>query len=451
MKTRLLLVLAVLTATPVFAQLAAPNAAGAAIGHLHINATDMDVQSRFWTTVGGTIVHREKITMVQFPGIYVLLRKQESTGGSVGSTINHFGFYVRDFAGSVTRWKAAGLNWEPVNNPQVGQGFLNGPDGVRVEIYENRSIPTPMQMHHIHLMVPDPLEAQRWYMQTFGATAGKRAQFETVNVPGTEITLSKAAAPQAPTKGRSVDHMGFEVTNIDAFVARLQAAGIKTDAAIRNSANASGLRIVYITDPWGTEIELTEGLAAALPPAYPRPGAEKPVLENDRVLVWAITWLKQEYPLHRHPYDLIGVYYTPGERLIVSENGTRRPVHTEAWETVFQSKGVIHVEEGASDSPLRAIFVEMKEPAALGVVATTTTPPAFPRAGARPLRDNERSIAWEFVPAPGVEPAPHRHLRDAVVVSFTGQTPRVSYVTRGTVHTDEGTAGADRAYVFELK
>ena len=110
-------------------------------------------------------------------------------------------------------------------------------------------------------MLPDPLAAQKWYMQNFGATAGKRGQFDTANVPGTEITLGKVDMPQAPTKGRSVDHIGFEVRNIDAFVAKLQAAGIKTDAPIRNSANASGLRIVYVTDPWGTEIELTEGLA----------------------------------------------------------------------------------------------------------------------------------------------------------------------------------------------
>jgi catechol 2,3-dioxygenase-like lactoylglutathione lyase family enzyme len=261
MKTRLLLALTVLTATPALAQLAPPNAAGVTIGHIHINATDVDAQSRFWTSVGGRIVQREKLTMVQFPGIYILLRKQDPTGGTVGSTVNHFGFYVRDFAASVARWKAAGLTWEPVNNPQVGQGFLTGPDAVRIEIYENKSIPTPMQMHHIHLFVTDPQEAQKWYGRTFGATAGKRAQYETANVPGTEITLAKADAPQAPTKGRSVDHIGFEVSNIDAFVAKLQAAGIKTDAAVRNSANASGLRIVYITDPWGTEIEITQGLA----------------------------------------------------------------------------------------------------------------------------------------------------------------------------------------------
>src|SRR5436190_6003855 len=148
--------LTALTATPAFAQLAPANSLGATIGHIHINAGDVDVQSKFWTQVGGTIVQREKLTMVQFPGIYILLRKQASTGGTVGSTINHFGFYVKDFAGSVAKWKAAGLTWEPANNPNVGQGFLTGPDSVRIEIYENKTIATPMAMHHIHLMVPDP-------------------------------------------------------------------------------------------------------------------------------------------------------------------------------------------------------------------------------------------------------------------------------------------------------
>ena len=259
MKTPLLLAITALAVAPAFAQLAAPNAAGVAIGHIHLNASDVDTQVKFWTQVGGKIVQREKITMAEFPGIYILIRKQDYSGGSVGSTINHFGFYVRDFEPSVAKWKAAGLTWEPVKNPNVGQGFLTGPDNVRIEIYENKAISTPMAMHHIHLFVTDPLGAQKWYIQNFGATAGKRGMYDTANVPGTEITLAKSEA-QAPTKGRSVDHMGFEVQDIDAFVAKLQAANIKTDAAIRNSANASNLRIVYVTDPWGTEIEITQGL-----------------------------------------------------------------------------------------------------------------------------------------------------------------------------------------------
>src|SRR5947208_1253878 len=119
------------------------------------------------------------------------------------------------------------------------------------------------------------------------------------------------------------------------------------------------------------------GQTTPLPPAYPRPGTTK-VFENNRVLVWDISWLKQQYPLHRHPYDLTGVYYTDGDRMIVSQQGERRPVHTAAWETAFQLKGVTHIEEGASDSPLRAVFAELKEPAPSGAMEKSTGPAAFP-------------------------------------------------------------------------
>jgi catechol 2,3-dioxygenase-like lactoylglutathione lyase family enzyme len=261
MKLRSLLALAAVTVAPAFSQLAAPNSAGVAFGHVHINTSDVNNQVVFWALVGGKIVQREKITMAQFPGGYILLRKQDPTGGTVGSSINHIGLYVRDFKTSVDKWKAAGIKWEPVNNPNVGQGFLTGPDNVRVEIYENKSLTTPFAIHHMHLFVPDLLEAQKWYVTNFGATAGKRGNFATATVPGAEITLAKSEL-QAPSKGRSVDHIGFEVKNIDAFVAKLKAAGIKTDGDIRNSALASGLRIVYVTDPWGTQIEITEGLSS---------------------------------------------------------------------------------------------------------------------------------------------------------------------------------------------
>ena len=188
---------------------------------------------------------------------------------------------------------------------------------------------------------------------------------------------------------------------------------------------------------------------APLPPAYPRSGTTK-LLDNNRVQVWDISWLKQQYPLHRHRYDLTGVYYTDGDRVIVSQAGDRRPVHTAAWETAFQLKDVTHIEEGASDQPLRAVFAELKEPAALGVVDTATTPVAFPNGIAKQLRDNERSTLWEFVPVPAGG-ALHRHQRDAVVIAFARKTPKVSFVTRGTVHANEGVAGADRLYVIELK
>jgi len=198
---------------------------------------------------------------VQFPGIYIILRKQPSTGGTVGSRVNHFGFHVKDMDASVAKWKAAGLKIENGNNPK--QVFLTAPDDIRVEILEDPSIPGPIAMHHIHLFLPDAQAAQAWYVKNFGAVAGKRGAFDTANVPGAEIAFTKNEMPLAPTKGRSVDHIGFEVKNIDEFVAKLEKAGVPIETQIRGSANASRLRIAYIMDPWGTYIELTQGLTPA--------------------------------------------------------------------------------------------------------------------------------------------------------------------------------------------
>jgi catechol 2,3-dioxygenase-like lactoylglutathione lyase family enzyme len=261
MSIRPLFALAIFAVVPVSAQLAAPNSSGAAIGHIHLNVRDIDAQQRFWTLVGGTPVNNEKLQMMQFPGIYIILRKQDSTGGTVGSVVNHFGLHVKSLDEFLPKWKAAGIKIEAGNNPK--QMFLTAPDDIRVEIIEDASISAPVTMHHIHLFVPDPPAAQAWYVKNFGATAGKRGQFDTATVPGAEIALTKSETPLIPSKGRSVDHIGFEVKSIDQFVKKLEGEGIHTEAAIRNSANAANLRIAYIMDPWGTYIELTEGLPPA--------------------------------------------------------------------------------------------------------------------------------------------------------------------------------------------
>ncbi|PWU12661.1 MAG: hypothetical protein C5B51_00335 [Terriglobia bacterium] len=258
MKIKTLLVFAAIAVVPLPAQLASPNSTGAAIGHIHLNVRDIDEHQRFWTQLGGTPTNNEKLVMMQFPGIYIILRKQDSTGGTAGSRMNHFGLHVKNFDESIARWKAAGLKIEAGNTPK--QAFVTAPDDIRVEIIENPSIPGPVAMHHIRLWVPDPVAAQSWYIKNFGAVAGKRNNLDTANVPGAEIAFTKNTMDLAPTKGRSVDHIGFEVTNIEQFTKKLEAAGIPLETSLRNSQNAPKLRIAYILDPWGTYIELTQGL-----------------------------------------------------------------------------------------------------------------------------------------------------------------------------------------------
>ncbi len=188
---------------------------------------------------------------------------------------------------------------------------------------------------------------------------------------------------------------------------------------------------------------------ANLPPAYPRAGATK-ILDNDRVQVWNIAWLKgQPSPLHRHLYDLVGVYYEPGDRMIISPQGEKRPVSTKAWDIAFQRKDVTHIEEGVTDAPLRAVFVEMKRPGPYGADAAAGGAPAFTGEGATQKLDNERVTVWEYTRAPAG--SRHRHLHDAVVVAIDGQRPRATWVAQGTAHVDESAGTASRVYVFEIK
>ncbi len=55
-----------------------------------------------------------------------------------------------------------------------------------------------------------------------------------------------------------LDHIGFEVAEPRSFCKQLEAAGIKFDRPY--GTLPSGFGIAFLTDPWGTYIELNEGL-----------------------------------------------------------------------------------------------------------------------------------------------------------------------------------------------
>jgi hypothetical protein len=110
---------------------------------------------------------------------------------------------------------------------------------------------------------------QQWYMKAFDATLrpGQTDFFIGADLPGVGYSLNffrwegDQSITHVPTAGRVVDHVGFEVKNLDAFSKALEAKGIelvrpykKKDPAMNNIATAT------IVDPWGVSIELTEGL-----------------------------------------------------------------------------------------------------------------------------------------------------------------------------------------------
>src|SRR6516164_6938550 len=112
------------------------------------------------------------------------------------------------------------------------------------------------------LRTPDVEKLRGWYVKTFGARVGTRGTFLSAFVPGGEVDFRKAQQAEAPSKGRSLDHIGFEVRNLEEFCKKLQADGATFEIAYREMPQLGGLKLAFLTDPEGTRIELTEGLAA---------------------------------------------------------------------------------------------------------------------------------------------------------------------------------------------
>jgi len=260
---RLLFVLAA-SAAAVFAQLPAPNQSGVSLGHIHLMVADPDAQKKLWVgLLGAEVVHAGSLEMLKLPGIFIVVGKARtpSTEGTEGSTVNHVGFLVKSYADMKAKLQAAGIVFAS-DNAQTRQINAYFPDKVKVEFTEDATLPVPVAMHHVHISTPDPEKLRSWYLAKFGAQPGTRGAFLAARFTGGEVDFRKAQQAEAPTKGRSLDHIGFEVRNLAAFCQKLEADGVTFDMPYREMPQLGGLKIAFIIDPEGTRIELTEGLAA---------------------------------------------------------------------------------------------------------------------------------------------------------------------------------------------
>jgi catechol 2,3-dioxygenase-like lactoylglutathione lyase family enzyme len=260
MRMRIFLSLAIVAVAPLFAQLAPVTGnRGVAMGHLHLVVRDVDAQRKFWTDFGGRPIKNGMLDLIELPGVYIMLRKGEPTAGSVGSVVNHVGFNARNSAEMAAKWEAAGMQLE--KGAAAGQYYINTADGLRIEILEDKTIATPLKFHHVHfnLAPGDIPEVQAWYARIFDAVPGTRGRYKSGDVAGANLTFGDVKEAQSPTKGRALDHIGFDVPNLDFTYQKLTAQGLKFDIEPR-AVNDGKTKVAFLTDKWGTYIEVTEGL-----------------------------------------------------------------------------------------------------------------------------------------------------------------------------------------------
>jgi catechol 2,3-dioxygenase-like lactoylglutathione lyase family enzyme len=266
------------TAAPASAQLLAAATNPIVYGHLHLNPTSIPEHKKFWAdTLGGTLttIGTQNLEIVKFPNVLVFWRaNQAATGGSKGSTADHLGLSVPALRPVLERVRANGFQVVTTEEAQptdkIDDGiatrgaarlaFVLGPDNAKVELVEQPQQTTPVALHHMHFFGQQNREMRDWYVKVFGAKPRDGAQFVSADLPGVAMNFSPAAAPTAATAGRVYDHIGFEVKNLEEFCKRLEAQGITLTVSYRRIA-ALDTAIAFVTDPWGTSIELSDGLA----------------------------------------------------------------------------------------------------------------------------------------------------------------------------------------------
>ena len=262
------------------AQLVAAKDGPIVYGHHHLNTTNLDAHKKFFVeTLGGTLmkIGTNNAEVVRFPNVLIFFRaNQAPTGGTRGTTVNHIGFSVPNLRQMVDKIKANGFQMitkteatadrevkDDIAGPAQPGGasiaFALAPDDVKVELVENKQQAIPITLHHVHFFNPKNTDMQAWYVKTFGAKSRTGGAFPAADLPGVALNFSPSPTPVVATQGRALDHIGFEVKNLEAFCKKLEADGIKLAVPYRK-VPALGIAIAFITDPWGTYIEMTEGL-----------------------------------------------------------------------------------------------------------------------------------------------------------------------------------------------
>jgi catechol 2,3-dioxygenase-like lactoylglutathione lyase family enzyme len=255
-------------------------AAPVIVGHYHLNVTSVAEHRRFWVdTLGGKLVKVGNVDAIEFPDVYLLLHVQAPSGPTRGTTFDHIGFAVPDVPALTTKVVANGYTLTVGREPAPGEtaspptagnygrfSYLVGPDGVKVELVTSATPDAPpITHHHVHFVNRDFVAMQQWYMKAFNATLrdGQTDFFIGADLPGVGYMLNffswLPAESLVGTAGRAVDHVGFEVRDLRAFCAELEAKGVEL-AVPYHRDEALGIAAATVTDPWGTVIELTEGL-----------------------------------------------------------------------------------------------------------------------------------------------------------------------------------------------
>lgn len=271
--------------------------------HVHLRSPDPSAAAEWYHTLLGGNLRPPTPGMGsvgQIHGSISTMFDEANAQPSSGSVIDHFGFAVADVQAMVD--KARFMGAQIVAEPQPGVtadmiAMIEDPWGTRVELLES---PGFRGIQHVH-MVTEGAEALRdWLLQVFGGEYDPQSGGDSLHAirydgiwvyvseapepPDPSILPDRSAVPDrlgqpeqlsaqdqlalpeyfeaavrgtVPSRGRSLDHMGFSVSDMDEIVARVRASGYEPYVIRPNRPGGTTL-LMFFEGANGVHFEISQ-------------------------------------------------------------------------------------------------------------------------------------------------------------------------------------------------
>lgn len=256
-KSRLWLYVLSLVSVPVAAS--AQTGFANMVDHIHLAAPDQARAVEWYHQHFGGETMKEGPDRLLFGETRVMFQRNEKAEPSMGSVLDHIGFSVADLDATMKALEAAGVKvLQPARDaPGLFKlAFIEDPWGTRIEVVQD---PQKLGLHHVHLRAPEPSTALAWYIDKFGGSPGKlKDRIDGIDYAG--VWLLAARGDATPSRGHSIDHIGFRPLNVDSAVAALKAKNVTVTTEPRPLTLPSGtsMRLAFIEGPQGVRIELVQ-------------------------------------------------------------------------------------------------------------------------------------------------------------------------------------------------
>ncbi len=329
--------------------LASGITAAATLDHVHLAVPSPIEAVNWYTEYLGCAPSNRQADAAACHGVEVVFSAAPTLGGTQGTGVNYIAFSVADLAARMSELEAVGVGGAGVRLQRFAGGstfsdtagpfrlaFIFDPWGTRIALVEDRD---KLGFHHVHLSAADPAATMAWYRDVLGGVPDRLAgQVNGLRFDDAWLLVSghEDGLP-APTEGRTLDHLGFSVADLDEAAPAMREQRVefeappavpdngRSDAARAFIAGPDNVRVAVVEAGWAGVVR-DEFLAAATPePGEPYTVPRTPWGTPDLQGIWTGD-AAHGIPLER-PLDAAEIAaLTPEEAAARRERGTLRSI-----------------------------------------------------------------------------------------------------------------------------